>query len=427
MKTVIMAGGRGTRIAQMFPDLPKPMIPIEGKPVLEHQIEQLRSQGFLDILLTVSYQKEQIMDYFGDGNRFGVAISYFEEDVPMGNVGALFRIADQLSEDILLINGDILFDVDLERFYRYHKEKGGVATLFTHPNNHPYDSGLIEADAKGNVTGWYTKEGKRPKYYQNRVNAGIHLLRREAFKQEGFAGQAKIDLDRDVLRPLVGSGTMFCYDSPEYVKDMGTPQRWEAVSEDTRQGRLSAKRLSNPQRAIFLDRDGTINREVGIINDIERFELLPGVCDAIRRINRSGYLAIVITNQSVIARGDLSYEGLEEIHHKMETLLGEEGAYLDGLYYCPHHPHSGYEGERKELKIDCECRKPKPGMLYAAAERFHIALENSWMIGDGERDIIAGKAAGCKTVLLGRQNFGQDISADTLLGAVREILRIDGG
>ena len=173
---------------------------------------------------------------------------------------------------------------------------------------------------------------------------------------------------------------------------------------------------------IFLDRDGTINKEVGFLNDIDQFELLPGVGDAIGKINQSGYLAIVITNQPVIARGELSCEGLEEIHNKMETLLGEEGVYLDGLYYCPHHPHSGYEGEARELKIDCDCRKPKPGMLYVAAEEFHIDLKDSWMVGDREQDIAAGKNAGCKTVLIGKGSFGQDMSVTSLPKAVQMIL-----
>lgn len=208
---------------------------------------------------------------------------------------------------------------------------------------------------------------------------------------------------------------MFCYDSPEYVKDMGTPERYYAVCEDFKAGRVSGKNLSNRQKAIFLDRDGTINKYVGFLRKIEEFELLDGVAEAIRKINAMGYLAIVTTNQPVIARGEVSLEELEEIHKKMETLLGQEGAYLDAIYYCPHHPHKGYEGELPELKIDCGCRKPKPGMLIKAAEEFHIDLEASWMIGDGENDIKAGKAAGCHTVLIGKEAYGQEKTVHSLL------------
>lgn len=422
MIAVIMAGGRGSRISDAWPDIPKPMIQIGKKPVLEHQIVQLREQGYKDFILTVSYKKEKIMDYFGNGKAFGVSIEYFVEEEPLGNAGALFYIKNRLTDEFLLLNGDIMFDVDVRRFQNYHEKKGGMATLFTHPNSHPYDSGLIVADKAQAVIEWYTREDKRPRYYKNRVNAGIHIMNTRLLDSYLFETKKKVDLDRDILRPLVGTGTMFCYDSTEYVRDMGTPKRLCEVERALARGAISEKNLSRKQRAIFLDRDGTINKEVGFLSNIDQFELLPGVGEAIQKINQSGYLAIVITNQSVIARGELSFEGLEEIHNKMETLLGREGAYLDGIYYCPHHPHGGYDGEVRQLKIDCDCRKPKPGMLYAAAEALHIDLKRSWMIGDGERDIAAGRSAGCKTALIGKADFGQDMSVDSLSEAVRMIL-----
>ena len=185
-------------------------------------------------------------------------------------------------------------------------------------------------------------------------------------------------------------------------------------------GRVTAKNLKNKQKAIFLDRDGTINKYVGFLRDIEQFELLDGVTDAIKKINESGYLCIVVTNQPVIARGEVTYEQLDEIHNKMETLLGLEGAYLDGIYICPHHPHKGYEGEIPELKIDCDCRKPKPGMLLRAAKDFNIDLQKSYMVGDSESDILAGKAAGCKTVLIGEDDYGQDYTTNSLLAFVKQ-------
>lgn len=216
----------------------------------------------------------------------------------------------------------------------------------------------------------------------------------------------KVDLDRQLLKPLSGSGKMFCYDSPEYVKDMGTPDRFHQVEEDFKAGRVSAKNLSNRQKAVFLDRDGTINKYVGFLRNINDFELIDGVAEAIKKINASGYLAIVVTNQPVIARGEVTFQKLEEIHNKMETELGLQGAYLDAIYYCPHHPHKGYEGEVPELKIECDCRKPKPGMLLKAASEYNIDLSQSYMIGDDEIDIKAGLAAGCKSILVNGKEIG---------------------
>lgn len=420
MKVVIMAGGKGTRISQLFPNIPKPLIPIDGIPVLQREIISLGDQGFKDIILTVGYMADKIIDYFGDGSKLNTHIEYFIEKEPLGNAGALFQLKDQLTEDFLLLNADAMFDIDFNRFVDFHKKHEGFVTLFTHPNSHPYDSGLIVSNEQNQVLEWLSKEDDRPTYYKNRVNAGLHVLSPKVLDQE--ISTPKIDLDRQVLKPLCGTGRMYCYDSPEYVKDMGTPDRYESVNKDFKKGIVKARNLKNKQKAIFLDRDGTINKYVGFLRSTEEFELLPGVIEAIKKINSNGYLAIVVTNQPVIARGEVSFEELHLIHNKMETELGKHGAYLDGIYFCPHHPHKGYEGEIPELKIDCECRKPKPGMLLQASEDFNIDLKESWMIGDSENDILSGRNAGCKTALIGKENYNQDLSEESLLAVIERIM-----
>lgn len=398
MKIVIMAGGKGTRIASVNSEVPKPMIPILDKPILEWQIDTLKKQGYTEFVFIVGHLGHTITDYFGDGSEFGIRIEYIVEEQPLGTAGALYYLKDSIKEDFLLLNGDIIFDVDINRFYEYHKKLGGLATLLTHPNNHPYDSGIIVADENNCVTNWMHKEDERL-WYKNRVNAGLHMISVELLQQ--FTEPKKTDLDRDVLKPLIPTGKLFVYDSPEYIKDMGTPDRFYSVIEDIKSGKVSQKNLGNKQKAIFLDRDGTMNRYVGFLTDIKDFELLDGVAEAVKKINESGYLAVVVTNQPVIARGEVTLEELQEMHNKMETLLGEHGAYVDAIYYCPHHPDKGFEGERIEYKIECDCRKPKPGMLLAAAEDYHIDLEASYMIGDSKNDVLAGEAAGCTSFKIG--------------------------
>ena len=439
MKTVIMAGGKGTRISALFPDIPKPLIEIEdengvSRPVLEWEIRSLVAQGFDEIILTVSYLSNQIINYFGDGEAYGAKIEYFIEEQPLGNAGALLKMRDKLTEPFLLLNADAVFDIDFNRMVERHKKTGALVTLFTHPNNHPYDSGVVITDEDGAVSRWLTKEDARPEWYKNRVNAGLHVIDPAVLDMTGIDADEigitdentskiiKVDLDRQILKPLCGSHTMFAYDSPEYVKDMGTPERYEQVSKDFKNGTVKLKNLTNKQKAIFLDRDGTLNKYVGFLRNIDDFELLPGVAEAIRKINCSGFLAIVITNQPVVARGEVTVEQLRLIHNKMETLLGQEGCYIDGLYYCPHHPDSGFEGEIPELKFDCDCRKPKPGLIHRAAEDFNIDLNASWMIGDGKNDVCCGQNVGCKTVLIGEGDYGQDMTTESLLTAVEVIL-----
>lgn len=435
MKVVIMAGGKGTRIASVRSDVPKPMINICGKPILEHQIDNLKACGLTDIILVIGYLGDKIKEYFGDGNKFGVNIEYFVEDHPLGTAGALFKMP-QLTEDFLLLCGDVIIDVDFNRFIAFHKEHKAWASLVAHPNGHPYDSSLLvtEIDAPKTVGGmpedthrvirWMAKEDERT-YYKNRVNAGIELISPELLKEtmKNFVPRHpetpdKIDLDRDVLKPNIPSGKIFAYDTPEYIKDMGTPDRFYETEKDIKSGKVHARNLKNKQKAIFLDRDGTINKMVGFVTKPEQFELIEGAAEAIKAINKSGYLAIVVTNQPVIARGDCTFEELQTIHDKMETELGKVGAFVDGIYVCPHHTDKGFEGERPEYKCNCECRKPKPGLLLQAAKDFNIDLSESYMIGDSHRDVEAGENAEVKKSIKVEEN-----KENSLLNCVKKLLK----
>lgn len=413
MKVVIMAGGKGTRIASVKSDVPKPMIPVCGKPILEWQIENLKACGLTDITLVIGYLGHVVKDFFEDGSKMGVKISYFEETEPLGTAGALFKMPE-LTEDFLLMCGDVILDVDFNRFIEFHQRNKAWASLVVHPNGHPYDSSLLVTEvlppqvAGGNpvdthrVVKWMNKEDERL-YYKNRVNAGIEIISPKLLKEtmKHFVPRHpetpdKIDLDRDVLKPNIRSGRIYAYDTPEFIKDMGTPDRFYEVEKGIAEGKVKARNLKNKQKAIFLDRDGTINKYLGFLTKTEQFELLPGVAEAIKIINKSGYLAIVVTNQPVIARGDCTWDELQRIHDKMETELGKEGAFLDGIYICPHHKDKGFEGELPEYKFDCDCRKPKAGLILKAAQDFNIDLSESYMIGDDERDIMTGFNAGVK-------------------------------
>ncbi len=435
MKVVIMAGGMGTRIASVVNNIPKPMIPIGGKPILQWQIENLRKCGLTDITLVIGHLGHVIQDYFQDGNNYGVHLSYYIEEHPFGTAGALFKMPE-MTNDFLLMCGDVMIDVDFNRFIAFHQEHRAWASLMAPPNGHPYDSSLLVTEilppqAEGalpieshRVTGWLNKEDERL-YYKNRVNAGIEIISpqllvetKKHFKPRHPEQPEKIDLDRDVLKPNVKSGRIYAYDTPEYIKDMGTPDRYYEVTHDLKSGKIASRNLKNKQKAVFLDRDGTINVYKGFLTQPEDFELIPGAAEAIRLINHSGYLAVVVSNQPIIARGDCSFKQLQTIHNKMETLLGKEGAYIDAIYYCPHHPDSGFEGERPAYKVSCDCRKPKPGLILQAAKEWNIDIAESYMIGDSQRDVETGKNAGCKESLLIERN-----KTKGLLHAVHTIVK----
>ena len=431
MQAVIMAGGKGTRLAELTRDeIPKPMVELAGKPLLLWQIERLKENGIQDILLVIGHLGSVIRDYFGDGSRFGVKIRYFEEKEPLGTAGSFYYLKDLIrDEEFLMMSGDLMFDIDFDRMVQFHREKKAAATLFVHPNGHPYDSDLLVLDEEERVIRFDSKHNTRDYWYENCVNAGIFVFGRRIF--DYVPEPVKRNLENDVIQAMVQSGeAVYGYRSPEYVKDVGTMERIHQTQQDLERGIIEHKCLRQKQKCIFLDRDGTINVYKGLIAREEELELEPCAAQAIRKINESGFLAVVITNQPVVARGMCGMEDVRRIHRKLETLLGREGVYLDGIYFCPHHPDKGYPEENPAYKIDCECRKPKTGLIEAAAKRFHIDLEHSWMVGDMTMDIQTGVNAGMHTALVKTGKAGSDgkyevlpeLVCEDLLEAVEKIL-----
>lgn len=427
VKALILAGGKGTRLAEITKNLiPKPLAKIAGKPILERAVLQLKYYGITDIFISVGYLNEKIRDYFGNGEKFGVNIEYIIENEPLGSGGALFYLKEKICDNLIVCPGDVVFDVDFNKMLDFHKKKNALITLFAHPNLHPYDSDLIVTDKEMRVTEINKKNSERNFFYKNIVNAGIFVLSPSTLSF--FKELKPINMEHDFVSSFIESGQVFAYKSSEYVKDVGTIERFYAAEKDIERGIVSAKNLRNKQKAVFLDRDGTINRYKGFIKTADDIELLPKVADAVKKINASEYLAIVISNQPVIARGESTVGEVDRMFDKIETLLGQSGAYLDGVYYCPHHPHKGFDGEVKELKIDCDCRKPKIGLLCRAAEDFNLDLTKCVMIGDGETDVKTGKNAKIPTVLVKtgiqeESSVAPDYYADDLLSAVNIFIK----
>jgi len=433
-QAVILAGGRGTRLQALLGDLPKPMVPIGGKPLLEHLLDLCRRHGYAEVLLLVGYRAECIQAHCGDGSRWGLRVSYEVEREPRGTAGAVLAAMPRLAERFLVLYGDELVNVDLDRLERAHAGAQAAATLLLHPNDHPLDSDLVEVDGRGWITTFHRRPHPPDRLFQNLVNAALYVIERatlEPWKEVGGA----LDFGHDVFPAMLErGGRLLGYRSPEYVKDIGTPERYARVCREYEAGVVAASCLAVPQRAVFLDRDGTLNQEIDGVCDPDRLQLLPGVAAAVRQLNHHGWRVVVVTNQPVVAKGFCSASEVERVHRKLERLLGEGQGFVDRIYWCPHHPERGFPGERSELKIECACRKPKPGLVLQAARDLNVDLASSWFVGDSTTDLATAANAGVRSILVRTGRAGQDGKcvahpdqvADDLTAAVGFIVTTSG-
>jgi D,D-heptose 1,7-bisphosphate phosphatase len=425
---VILAGGKGTRLASVARDLPKILVRVGGKSVLEHQLDSAFACGVAEVIIFAGHQAEQISAFIGDGRRFGINTRVVVEEEPLGNAGAVLQSLDSLPEHFFVVYGDVVHAVDLQCLAKLHLTRQADFTVLVHPNDHPHDSDLVEIDADSRVTAIHTCPHPSDQFFANLVNAGIYVIRRDALCGVAALDQ-KADFIKDIMSQLIESGArVLGYRSSEYAQDMGTPDRLERVELDFQAGKIRMDQSSLP--AVILDRDGTLNVEKGFLNSHDDLELIPGVAEALRKLRHAGFRLLVLTNQPVIARGEANEDEVAAIHRRLEWELGKERAYLDAIYICPHHPDKGFAGERTELKTICDCRKPNTGLFERACREMPIDVSRSWMVGDQTIDIEMARRAGLRSVLVqtgaagrdGRVNVSADFVADDLLAAANVIL-----
>ena len=408
MQAVILAGGKGTRLRQQLGDLPKPMVDIGGLPLIEHQLLLARRHGFDDFILLLGYGHEFITRWAGDGAQWRVRIRSIVEPAPLGSAGSVLAALPDLDPRFLVMYGDTMLNVDLARFWRAHRESRADVSLLVHPNDHPLDSDLVEADESGRIVSLHPYPHAPGRDYENLVNAALYIVNRDALERLPPSSGA-VDFGKHIFPSMLAGGALlYAYRSPEYIKDAGTPERLDSVRADFAGGRIAQGSFETAAAAVFLDRDGTINYEVDRVKTPDELRLLEGAAQAIRRINRSGRRVVIVSNQPVIARGDCTEAELRAIHNRMETLLGREGAYVDAIYYCPHHPDAGFSGERPELKIRCNCRKPATGLVEQACREMNLDLSRSWLVGDSTVDIMTARSAGVRSILVQTGYGGRD-------------------
>ncbi|MBM3334619.1 HAD-IIIA family hydrolase, partial [Candidatus Sumerlaeota bacterium] len=287
-----------------------------------------------------------------------------------------------------------------------HRSRKAAATLVVHPSDHPFDSDLVDMNDDGLIRAFRLKPRPPDCYCRNVGNAGVYVV---SHTLADMIPRARCDFVRDIFpRALQEGMALYGYRTREYLRDIGTPERLTAIRTDWATRRVERRHRDVAMPAVFLDRDGTLCELVPLLHKAGDLRLVRGAAEAIRHLNRADYLAVVITNQPVVARGLCTLEQLDHIHARMETLLGEHGATLDGIYYCPHHPDAGYRGEVAQHKVACRCRKPGGGLVRRAVSDLNIDLSQSVFVGDSTVDVETGQRLGLRTILVQTGEAGRD-------------------
>lgn len=405
---VILAGGAGTRLRERLNGRPKPLVDVAGVPLLQRQMDLLASHGFERVTILVNYAADQIRSYCATNAAAGLDLRIVDDGSPRGTSGAVMAVIDELADRFMVLYGDTLLDVDLDRLWADHARRGADATLVLHPNDHPHDSDIVDLDDDGRVVGFHSYPHAPDALLPNLVNAALFVVERAAllpWRDEPVPS----DFAKTLFPKMLARGqTLRGYVTFEYIKDIGTPTRLDKAVRHLLTGVVERARLDRKQRAVMIDRDGTLNVSAGYVRCPDELVLIPGAAYAIRRLNEAEYRTVVVTNQPVIARGDTTVEGLHLIHNKLEKDLGREGAYLDRILYCPHHPDRGFSGEVAALKIRCECRKPEIGLISRAVDALNVDVGASWFIGDTTGDLLAARRSGLRSILVETGEAGRD-------------------
>jgi histidinol-phosphate phosphatase family protein len=400
MQVVVLLGGLGTRLKNRQAHLPKAMVDVHGRPFFYYQLQLMKQYGLKDFVFCIGYKGEAIKNFFKNGRHMGVSIKYSSDGKTLlGTAGALKKAAPFLKDDFMVIYGDSYMDVDYARIifaYRRFKRKGSKALLTVLHNKNKFDKSNVIF--RNNRLLKYDKKNPTPK--MEYIDYGVSILDKKLL---GLVAPNKYFDLSDLYSIITRKGLMAGYEVSSRFYEIGTPSALAEFKNYIYQRVLVKKPV------VFLDRDGTLNRlcidkKTGQADSPlrpEELRLLPKTIASLRAIKSLGYAIVVVTNQPAAAKGKTTLEDIYKINDRLRDVLVKRGVILDDLLLCPHHPVGAPHSKERELIKECECRKPRPGMLSLAIEKLNLDRSGSYMVGDSCRDILAGRSVKVKTVFLG--------------------------
>jgi mannose-1-phosphate guanylyltransferase/phosphomannomutase len=387
MQFVIQVGGKGTRVNSITKGGPKALIKLNNTTILDHQLRVIKKYSKKKIIILNNILFKDIENHLKKKKNFRYSI--INEVKPLGTAGSLFELKHSRQKLFALVYGDLIIDFNFKELKKFHLKKNSDLTLVVHPNDHPFDSDKVSLDSNSKVTNFYNKKTHGNKY-GNQCLSGICLFNKKILK---YLIKNKFqDFSKNFIPKLMKNKVkIFGYITREYIKDAGTPKRLKQVEKDIINRIPNSFSLNKKMPAIFLDKDGIINKDLYNTKYQDIKDIYSRVPEAIKKINNNHYLVIIVTNQPAIAKGFVSEKKVQKDFRYLESLLSKNKSHIDRIYYCPHHPEKGFRGEIKKYKIQCNCRKPNNGMILQAIKDFNIDTKKSVMIGDRVEDYYAAK------------------------------------
>lgn len=417
IKALILAAGLGTRLKPLTDRMPKCLVPLAGRPLLAYWLDQLADAGIRDIMINTHGFPTQIREVTRRHVREGCfnIVEHYEPTLlgSAGTITATRAFADD-ADCIVVLYADNLSDADLCDMLAYHASHADPLTMLLFQAADPGACGIATLDAHDRIVKFQEKPA-HPK--SNLANGGVYIVDAAVYRE--IADMNAFDIGFDVLPQFISRMRGWTWRG--YHRDIGTFPALRAAQDPARD--ILVHRGfgdDGTQPAVFLDRDGTIIRDMHHLTDPQQVRLLPGAATAIHLLRCAGYRCVVVSNQSAVGRGMMTTAQLRQINSEMCRQLALHGAVLDGIYWNAAVPRT-----TDRAVIEYDDRKPGPGMLRRAASELRLRLEDSWMIGDMVSDVLAGNNAGCCGSILIGPNAADErdhLAAPDLLTAVRMVL-----
>ena len=385
-QAVIVAGGRGTRLRPLTDDRPKVMIEVGGKPFLDHLLEQLREEGLEEVLLLLGYRAGVILDHVGDGSAWGLRVSAVVTDPDDETSSRMLAARDRLDDRFLFLYSDNYWPLRMERLWGDYVRADRPAIVTVYRNRDGYTRSNVRV-ADGAVVE-YDPTRSRPGL--GGVEIGYAILPGDVVD---LIDRTDLPFEKVAYPRLVEGRLLAAHETDHRYYSMGSMERLPLT-----------EAFFSRRPMLILDRDGVLNRRpprAEYVRRPEDVEWLPGALEALRLLAGAGYRFAVVSNQAGIARGVMSHDDLAAVERHMRAELGREGLEIEQFYYCPHGWHD-----------DCDCRKPRPGMLFQAQRDFHLDLTRTLFVGDDERDGQAAQAAGCRFAIVDEDRSLLDVARE---------------